>query len=249
MSPIQRQTTFGPVVGTDLSAANGTYVWKGVPYAKPPVGELRWKAPADPDPWTSPRLTQQFGHACAQASRLYGPGLNNKYDATIGTSLGKTVGSEDCLYLNIWRPASAAAQLPVIVWVHGGSNISGYTADPMYDGANLARTANAVVRVRELPARRAGLLQPRATEDRQSARRLRQLRAARHHQGAAVRPSQHRRLRRRSGQRHADGRVGRRRERLRRDDVAAARRCQSGARAQTAADERRHFAGERTARW
>ena len=144
MSPIQRQTTFGLVVGADLSAANGTYVWKGVPYAKPPVGELRWKAPADPEPWASPRLTQQFGHACAQASRLYGPGLNNKYDVTIGTSLGKTVGSEDCLYLNIWRPASAAAQLPVIVWVHGGSNISGYTADPMYDGANLARTANAV---------------------------------------------------------------------------------------------------------
>jgi carboxylesterase type B len=144
MSSTQRQTTFGVVVGTDLSAASGTYVWRGVPYAKPPVGELRWKAPADPDAWSSPRLTQQFGHACAQASRLYGPGQNNKYDATIGTSLGKTVGSEDCLYLNIWRPASAATQLPVIVWVHGGSNISGYTADPMYDGANLARTANAV---------------------------------------------------------------------------------------------------------
>ena len=133
------------MVGSDLSAASGTYAWKGVPFAKPPVGELRWKAPADPDAWTSPRLTQQFGNACAQASRLYGPGLNNKYDATIGTSLGQTVGSEDCLYLNIWRPASAATQLPVIVWVHGGSNISGYTADPVYDGANLARTANAVI--------------------------------------------------------------------------------------------------------
>src|SRR5262245_19749303 len=145
MSPTPRQTTFGPVAGTDLSAANGTYVWKGVPYAKPPVGERRWRAPEDPDVWTSPRRTQHFGPACAQASRLYGPGLNNKYDATIGTSLGKTVGSEDCLYLNIWRPANAVVQLPVIVWVHGGSNISGYTADPMYDGANLARTANAVV--------------------------------------------------------------------------------------------------------
>src|SRR5262249_7802194 len=108
MSPTQRQTTFGEVVGTDLAAENGTYVWKGVPYAKPPVGELRWKAPLAPAPWTSPRPTQQFGHACAQAGRLYGPGLNNKYDATIGTSLGKTVGSEDCLYLNIWRPAGAA---------------------------------------------------------------------------------------------------------------------------------------------
>jgi carboxylesterase type B len=145
MLSTERQTTLGPVVGSDLSATSGTYAWKGVPYAKPPVGDLRWKAPADAAPWTSPRLTQRFGNACAQASRLYGPGLNNQFDATIGTSLGKTVGSEDCLYLNIWRPASAAVQLPVIVWVHGGSNISGYTADPMYDGANLARTANALV--------------------------------------------------------------------------------------------------------
>ena len=105
------------------------------------------------------------------------------------------------------------------------------------------------VRVRELPARRAGLLQPWATEDRQPTRRLGQLRVARRHQSAAVRPSQHRRLRGRSGQRHADGGVGRRRERLRLDDVAAPRRCQSGAGAQTAADQRRHFAGGRTARW
>ena len=116
-----------------------------MPFAKPPVGERRWKAPADPDAWTSPRLTQEFGNACSQASRLYGPGQHNKYDATIGTSLGQTVGAEDCLYLNIWRPATADTQLPVIVWVHGGSNISGYTADPIYDGANLARIANAVI--------------------------------------------------------------------------------------------------------
>ena len=175
---------------------------------------------------------------------LLWPGLNNKYDATIGTSLGKTVGSEDCLYLNIWRPASAAAQLPVIVWVHGGSNISGYTADPMYDGANLARTANAVVVSVNYRLGVLGFFNLGATEDRRSARRLRQLRPARHHQGAAVRQSQHRRVRRRCGQRHADGRVGRGRERLRCDDVAAARRCQSGDGAQTAADQRRHFAGE-----
>ena len=141
----QRQTAFGTVVGTDNSATSGTYAWKGVPFAAAPVGDLRWKPPVDPTPWTSPKYTQQFGNACVQSGRLYGPGLNNKYDATIGTSLGQTVGSEDCLYLNIWRPAGAAAKLPVIVWVHGGSNISGYTADPMYDGAHLARTANAVV--------------------------------------------------------------------------------------------------------
>lgn len=143
--PVQRATAFGAVVGTDDSTNNGTYSWKGVPFAAPPVGDLRWKPPVDPVAWTSPKSTQQFGNACAQSGRLYGPGLNNKYDATIGTSLGQTLGSEDCLYLNVWRPATASTQLPVIVWVHGGSNISGYTADPMYDGANLARTANAVV--------------------------------------------------------------------------------------------------------
>src|SRR4029078_4806837 len=95
--------------------------------------------------WPSPRRSEHLCHGCPQASRLYGPGLNNKYDATIGTSLGKTVGSEDCLYLNIWRPAGAAGPPPLIVWVAGGSNNSVYTADPMYDGAHLARTANVVI--------------------------------------------------------------------------------------------------------
>ena len=80
-----------------------------------------------------------------QNGRLYGPGANNRYDATIATTLNTPVGSEDCLYLNIWRPANHKDDLPVIVFVHGGSNISGYTADPVYDGAALARTANAVV--------------------------------------------------------------------------------------------------------
>jgi para-nitrobenzyl esterase len=144
-SPVRRLTSLGVVVGSDDSAASGTYSWKGIPYARPPVGALRWKAPADAEPWSSPRLTRQFANACGSMGRLYGPGFNNRYDASIGESLGKFVGSEDCLYLNIWRPATAAQKLPVIVFVHGGSNITGYTADPMYDGAALARTANAVV--------------------------------------------------------------------------------------------------------
>jgi len=141
----QRTTTLGVVVGSDDAAASGTYAWKGVPFAKPPVGVLRWKAPADPNPWTAPRPATQFGSACTSSGRLDGPGLNNRYDETLAASLNKTVGSEDCLYLNIWRPATASEKLPVIFFVHGGSNVSGYTADPMYDGAALARTANTVV--------------------------------------------------------------------------------------------------------
>lgn len=143
--PTQRVTSYGIVSGSDDSAASGTYFWKGVPFARPPVGALRWKAPADPAPWIGVRDTKQFGNACVQYGRIYGPGENNTYDTTIGTSLNQAVGSEDCLYLNIWRPASGQDKLPVIVFIHGGSNVSGYTADPVYDGAALAKSANAVV--------------------------------------------------------------------------------------------------------
>jgi para-nitrobenzyl esterase len=142
---LERQTRHGPVVGVDDSATNGTHAWKGVPFAAPPVGALRWAAPVDPAPWKAPRQTQQFGNACVQYGRIYGPGLNNRYDETIGTTLNQAVGSEDCLYLNVWRPADRRGGLPVIVFVHGGSNVSGYTADPVYDGAALAKAADAVV--------------------------------------------------------------------------------------------------------
>ena len=140
-----RTISLGAVVGSDDHAASGTWAWKGIPYAQAPVGALRWKAPLDARPWTTPRAATEFGAACAATGRFDGPGLNNRYDQTLSASLGRTVGSEDCLYLNIWRPATAESQLPVVVFVHGGSNVSGYTADPMYDGAALARIANAVV--------------------------------------------------------------------------------------------------------
>ena len=143
--PTERTTDAGVVVGTDNTATSGTYAWKGIPFAKPPVGALRWKAPVDPEAWTTPRPTQQFANACVQYGRIYGPGSNNAYDTTIASTLNQAVGSEDCLYLNIWRPASGATDLPVILFIHGGSNVSGYTADPVYDGAALAKAANAVV--------------------------------------------------------------------------------------------------------
>ena len=125
--PTTRTTSFGVVEGADDSGKSGTYAWKGVPFAKAPTGALRWKAPVDPDAWASPRATRQFSNACVQYGRIYGPGANNMYDATIATTLNQAVGSEDCLYLNIWRPASDETNLPVIMFIHGGSNVSGYT--------------------------------------------------------------------------------------------------------------------------
>jgi para-nitrobenzyl esterase len=143
--PMVRQTTAGKIEGVDDSANSGTWFWKGVPFAQPPVGALRWRAPVEPAAWSGIRPAATFGNACLQIGRLFGPGANNTYDATIGAMLGKPAGSEDCLFVNIWRPATADKNLPVLLFVHGGSNISGYTADPLYDGARLAKTANAVV--------------------------------------------------------------------------------------------------------
>ena len=135
--PLVRKTHLGEVQGAQDASAS-TWSWKGIPYAKPPVGALRWQPPQEPDAWTSARTSTAFGNACAQYGRIYGPGANNRYDETIGTTLNQAVGNEDCLYLNVWRPATADENLPVIVFLHGGSNLSGYTADPMYDGAALA---------------------------------------------------------------------------------------------------------------
>ncbi|PKO67342.1 MAG: carboxylesterase [Betaproteobacteria bacterium HGW-Betaproteobacteria-16] len=143
--PEVRQIAQGTVKGSNDAKTTGTYAWKGIPYAQPPIGALRWKAPEPPAAWKGVRKATAFGHACLQNGRIYGPGANNTYDDTIATTLNTPVGSEDCLTLNVWRPASATKDLPVIVFVHGGSNISGYTADPVYDGAALARNAKAVV--------------------------------------------------------------------------------------------------------
>ncbi|MGJ7524196.1 carboxylesterase/lipase family protein [Variovorax sp. GB1P17] len=143
--PMVRQTAAGKIEGVDDSANSGSYFWKGVPFAQAPVGDLRWRAPVEPVAWSDTRKADKFGNACLQMGRIYGPGTNNTYDATIGTTLNTPVGSEDCLTLNIWRPASTDKNLPVLLFLYGGSNISGYTADPVYDGAKLAKTTNAVV--------------------------------------------------------------------------------------------------------
>ncbi|CAN5879376.1 carboxylesterase/lipase family protein [soil metagenome] len=142
----ERVTKFGTVDGLDRSSTTGTYAWLGVPFAQPPVAALRWAPPVDPAPWTGRRAATQFGHSCAQGGRYFSPAPNDAaYGLAVREGFGKPVGDEDCLTLNIWRPADNQTQLPVIFFIHGGSNISGYSADPIYDGQALAKKANAVV--------------------------------------------------------------------------------------------------------
>jgi len=82
-----RQTTAGKIEGVDDSASSGTWFWKGVPFAQPPVGALRWRAPVEPEAWSGIRPAAKFSNACLQIGRLFGPGANNTYDATIASTL------------------------------------------------------------------------------------------------------------------------------------------------------------------
>ncbi|MZD06650.1 carboxylesterase family protein, partial [Streptomyces sp. SID5785] len=87
-----------------------------------------------------------YGDGCVQQGRLFSPAPSGPhYGLDVRDGLNRSVGSEDCLTLNVFRPSGTRQHLPVIVFVHGGSNVVGYSADPMYDGRELARRADAVV--------------------------------------------------------------------------------------------------------
>jgi len=142
---LQRATESGPVRGY-RDATTQTLAWLGLPYAKAPVGALRWKPPVSPETSTAVRDAGQFGPSCAQGGRYFSPAPGNApFGLSVRDGFGKPVGSEDCLTLNVWRPAASEGKLPVLFFIHGGSNISGYSADPIYHGARLAQQADAVV--------------------------------------------------------------------------------------------------------
>jgi para-nitrobenzyl esterase len=116
--------------------ASGIRVFKGIPYAAPPVGELRWKAPQPVQRWNGIRSIAEWGPRCVQSSRLgdLDP-LNKRMD-------------EDCLYLNVWTPATSSSQsLPVMVWIHGGSNLNGAGSQPEFNGSHLASKGVVVVTI------------------------------------------------------------------------------------------------------
>jgi para-nitrobenzyl esterase len=112
------------------------WTYLGIPYAQPPVGELRWKEPQPVTPWEETLPCDSYGPACPQPPVGFDEGLN----------VGET--SEDCLYLNVWSPAeSPDERLPVMVWIHGGAFKTGAGSLPVYDGHNLAERGVVVVTI------------------------------------------------------------------------------------------------------
>lgn len=132
------KTQNGLVVGTKDTTKDGyrTWSWKGIPFAQPPQGRLRWKAPQPARDW-GVLMADEFGSMCPQ----YVPAGFN----TDGTLKYVVSGSEDCLYLNVWRPRTQERNLPVYFWIHGGGNSAGTGSDPWYHGNKLAPRANMVV--------------------------------------------------------------------------------------------------------
>jgi para-nitrobenzyl esterase len=136
-APTSDPATRRAVAGAELVGfvgTQGSHVWRGIPYAAPPVGELRWRAPRAAKPWSGTREALAFGARCPQyASSLEGD-----------RALGSVYGSEDCLTLSVFAPPDAQGErLPVMFWIHGGGNVQG--GSDFYDGGPLAVTQRVVV--------------------------------------------------------------------------------------------------------
>jgi para-nitrobenzyl esterase len=131
VSPIA-VTSYGKLQGKQ---ENGVNVWRGIPFAAPPVGELRFRAPQPPETWDGIRNASEFGPVSHQPAD------------SRGTRFGGIAPrhSEDCLYLNVWSPAVRDETLPVMVWIHGGTFVTGAGSQPQFDGTSFAERGNVVL--------------------------------------------------------------------------------------------------------
>lgn len=133
VSYVQLRTANGVLEGV-VSPDGKVRTFKGIPYAAPPVGPLRWRAPQPAPAWTGVRRAADYPPRCMQG-RIYADMIFNDKGP-----------SEDCLYLNLWMPAApTVARLPVMVWIHGGGFAAGATSEPRQDAGNLSKKGVMVV--------------------------------------------------------------------------------------------------------
>ncbi|MDR1001184.1 MAG: carboxylesterase family protein [Clostridiales bacterium] len=135
-------TKYGALCGVQKQ---GYAVFRGVPYAKAPVGELRWKAPQEPEKWEGARPAKSFGPRAPQADQPPGSLYHKEFFADEDFLPPK---SEDCLYLNIWTPSDLAEEkLPVALWIHGGAFTGGFGSEMEFDGAEFCKKGVILVTV------------------------------------------------------------------------------------------------------
>ncbi len=191
---LSARVTGGAVSGV---VSDGIAIYKGIAFAAPPVGELRWKLPQPVTPWRGNRPATAFAPSCVQDEwilKLFG---------------GSEATSEDCLYLNVWSPAKTARErLPVMVWIYGGGFALGSTNLPLYDGKRLAQRGVVLVSIAYRVGPLGFLAHPELT--REGGWQLRQLWFGRPDRRPEMGARQHRPLRRRSAQRDDFWRVRRR---------------------------------------
>ena len=128
--------TEGQAAGVPSPYDDQITVYRGLPYAKPPVGDLRWRPPQRLDAWEGILFADAFSNSCYQL-RHTSSFVWRREDFAV---------SEDCLYLNVWSPV-AANNLPVMVWFHGGSHTSGQGHSRIFDGTALAQQDVVVIAV------------------------------------------------------------------------------------------------------
>lgn len=132
----------GGLIAGVSSESKGVVVYKGIPYASAPVGDLRWKAPQDVMPWEGIRECDSFGNAAYQSGSTPGEFYWHEYYTE-----GDPTFSEDCLYLNVWVPKGSRKGLPVAVWFHGGAFQSGWSFEKEFDGDEWAKRGVILVTV------------------------------------------------------------------------------------------------------
>ena len=120
----------------------GVEIFKGIPYAEPPLGDLRFRPPLRPKPWTGVRDAVDYGNMAIQSANVFA--LPEDL-LRLFTLAGKQKLDEDCLYLNVWTSGREGSARPVLFWCHGGAFITGSGSSPWSDGANLCRLDDVVV--------------------------------------------------------------------------------------------------------